>query len=494
MLTPDQKEMLEQPIELEEVLSSLFSMKKGKVCGCDGLSVEFYATFIEWLKELLFTMYQQVLEQGSFGLSSRKGLISLLPKKGKDSRYIKNLRPLTLLNTDFKVLAKVMANRIKKVLPHIIGPQQTGFMPGRCIYTNIRKTIDIVGHIFQSGKQAVIISIDFEKCFDRIEHESIYGALALFNFGMNFIKWSKVFFNDLLICTQNAGYQSQYFRKTRGVNQGCTYSPFCYVICGEIMARLIQQNPYIEGVKMARYSTEQVITQFADDTSLYLTYTATCINAAIQTLIRMEQNTSLKVSYEKTCIYRIGSLKNSKAEFYTIKPIKWSDGDIEMLGVTVQNQANQNSKGFDSLLNKAKIITTNWQNHNLTLLGKVLVINSLISSLFVYHMRVLPRMSESQIENFYVIIKMYFWGKSRAKILIGVLQNRTHNGGLKLTNILERQHAIQRQWVKIVCENEEFGYVFELLHPHLKEKIFECNIKAEDLKDLNIENQFWKGV
>ena len=127
-LTKDQKMLLEGDIKWEEIESALSSMEGGKVCGCDGLSILFYKKFLNILKEPLWEMYKEVMATGCFGVSSRKGVITLLPKPGKDVRRVKNLRPITLLNTNFKVLAKAVAIRLKLVLPSIIGPQQTGFM------------------------------------------------------------------------------------------------------------------------------------------------------------------------------------------------------------------------------------------------------------------------------------------------------------------------------------------------------------------------------
>ena len=115
-----------------------------------------------------------------------------------------------MLNTDYKILAKAMSTRMKSVLPSIIGPQQTGFMEGRSIHSNIRRMIDIISHVNQAKKSVVIVSIDFEKCFDRIEHESIFAAMRYFNFGELFIEWTKIFFTDFLICTQNGGFNSDF--------------------------------------------------------------------------------------------------------------------------------------------------------------------------------------------------------------------------------------------------------------------------------------------
>ena len=301
-LNASQKEFLDSDLSLDELYNAAKDMKINKVCGCDGLPLEFYLKFWESLKDDLWAMYIHSFQEGHFGYSTRKGVISLLPKKGKDPRLIKNLHPLTLLNTDYKILAKALATRLKKVLPTIIGPYQTEFMSGRHIQNNIRKTMDIVHHIDKSGQKAVIMSIDFEKCFDRIEHKSIYGAMSYFNIGLKFISWTKLFFTEFLLFTCNAGQTSSPFIKGRGVNQGCPISPFCYNLYRELLAQRIINNPKIVGVRMSdavKGEVEYNISQFADDTCLYLQFSKECIQEVINELMYIESNTGLKISYEK---------------------------------------------------------------------------------------------------------------------------------------------------------------------------------------------------
>ena len=127
-LNESQREALDQDITYEEIYQAAKSMVMGKVPGCDGLPIEFYLKYWEELKPLIWPMYELVLKQKILGESAHKGLISLIPKKEKDSQFIKNLRPLTLLNTDYKILTKVFATCLKTVLPDIIGEQQVGFM------------------------------------------------------------------------------------------------------------------------------------------------------------------------------------------------------------------------------------------------------------------------------------------------------------------------------------------------------------------------------
>ena len=114
------------------------------------------------------------------------------------------------------------------------------------------------------------MTIDFEKCFDHIEHSAIRGALQYFNFGPYFIAWTMLLFNGLELCTQNNGHISEWFEPTHGVHQGCCYTPFLYILCGEILAHHIKSKASIEGIQICDHV--HVIPQFADDTMIAVSF------------------------------------------------------------------------------------------------------------------------------------------------------------------------------------------------------------------------------
>ena len=472
-------------ITIDEIREAAFSLKRNKVGGCDGWSLEFYLHFFDEIKDSLWVMYKEVLDKKVLGCSTRSGIISLLPKKGKDSCFLKNLHPLTLLTIEYKILAKVLVTRLKAVLPDLISVDQTGFMEGCYIQSNIRKTIDIVSHIYQSGKRAVIISIDFKKCFDRIEHRSIYEAMEYFGFGNNFIGWSSIFFNQFRICAQNAGFTSDFFAKGRGVNQGCPISPFYHNLCTETMSHLIKNNKKIKGIKLndgMKGETKMIISQFADDAALFLHFSEECINAVIDTLMYVESCTGLKVSYDKTCVYRVGSLKHSNVTIYTRKPLHWSDGDIELLGVSIKNAPYQDCTGYNATIVKMNNVMNLWQNRSLTVVGKILLINSLMFSLFVYKMTMLPPISQEQINKINTIIKNFLWGKRKSKIPTEVLCNGKNKGGLKLSDFQKRQQVLYISWIPKLQKDDTFNYTYDWIELRLREKIWECNIAYKDVK------------
>ena len=126
-LTENQKELCEGNITKDECMESIKSMENFKSPGIDGLPIEFYKIFWHDVSDLLLNSFNYSYQKGELSITQKQGIITLLPKKDKDVRYLKNWRPISLLNTDYKILTKCLANRLKKVLPNIIHLNQTVF-------------------------------------------------------------------------------------------------------------------------------------------------------------------------------------------------------------------------------------------------------------------------------------------------------------------------------------------------------------------------------
>ena len=135
-------------------------------------------------------------ETGHLHDSALKGVINLIPKKNKDTRFVKNLRPITLLNTDYKLIEKMLALCIKPVLHRLIHADQQGFMQKRRISYNIRCILDILDYVNGSGEiqEGLMMSVDFEKAFDHIEIPFLLKALEFFNFHEDYVKWTKIIY------------------------------------------------------------------------------------------------------------------------------------------------------------------------------------------------------------------------------------------------------------------------------------------------------------
>ena len=215
-------------MSLKEITNAVKELNKNKTPGADGLPVEVYIMFWNILKHPLLEALNFAYEKGELHESALNGIISLIPKSGRDSRIIKNLRPITLLNTDYKILEKCLANRLKIKLPQIINEDQKGFMSDRRIGNNIRRIIDAVQMCKREDLPIAIISIDAEKAFDRVELDSLIGVLEYFNIGKSFQKWVRVCFHNAKAAVINGGRVSQKINITRGVKQGGCCSAFFF--------------------------------------------------------------------------------------------------------------------------------------------------------------------------------------------------------------------------------------------------------------------------
>ena len=126
-------------------------------------------------------VFNTSLENEALGEDLRTGAIALLHKGGGERSEIKIWRHISLLCTDYKVLAKVLANRVRKILIKIINPNQTGGIPGRNMHQNLCIISDVIANVSEPGRDG-IISLDFEKAYDRFDRDFLYAVMRKLNF------------------------------------------------------------------------------------------------------------------------------------------------------------------------------------------------------------------------------------------------------------------------------------------------------------------------
>ena len=166
-----------------------------------------------------------------------------------------------------------------------------------------------------------------------MEHCALFGTLKYYNFVPKTINWIKLLFTNFYVCTINSGEISEWFLLTRGLYQGNPLSSTVFILIVDIMGHLIRENSKIRGIQLGNY--EFKITQFVDDTNLFLNHDMETLQQTLHTLILFERNYGLKLNYDKSNVYRIGSLKNSNARMYTIKTLMWTNDPIKVLGTNI---------------------------------------------------------------------------------------------------------------------------------------------------------------
>ena len=190
-LTDDLRKICDGKIGYSECFNVLGTFPKNKTSGNDALTTEFYLAFWPLFGRLLVDSLNYAFEFGELSNSKKQAIITLVEKKGKDKRMIKNWCPISLINVDAEIASKTLTKRLKKVLPDIIHSNQNALVKGRSIFDAIRTIDDMMGYTKEKELSGILAAIDFENAFDTLtgNFNFLIRTLHKFNFGSSFIQW-----------------------------------------------------------------------------------------------------------------------------------------------------------------------------------------------------------------------------------------------------------------------------------------------------------------
>ncbi len=327
ILSNSQRETLERPLSYFEIKQTIFSFANGKSPGIDGLPIEFYKKFWEDIKDILFETLESELYNGREPTFKNRGLIKLLPKPFKNLLSVKNWRPITLLNVDYKILSKLLAQRVSAVLPSLISYDQIGCMKGRYIGQHIRQLWDVMIQTKRQHIPGFVISLDVEKAHDSTNWSFMDKILAKFGFGKVFRQWIQNMVVDTMCTVATNGYHAPWFPVERGWRQGDPLAPPLFLLAMEILAIQIRKCPDLKGVEINGF--EHKLIQFSDDTTL-LVDGENSAKALFEILDRFGKISGLYVNKDKTEIIGLGANATLSTSMLGI-PVK--PKPIKLLGI-----------------------------------------------------------------------------------------------------------------------------------------------------------------
>ena len=485
----------ESQFSIDEVKDAIKGMKNSSCPGSDGLPAEFYKVF--W-KDIGTCFYNNVVEtyaEGKFSESARTGILNLIPKGNKDTRLLANLRPITLLNVDYKIVEKCVANRMIPCLCDIIHQDQKGFLPERRISCNIRKILDAVTIADEDEIDGLILSCDFMKCFDRIEFESIFKSMTYLGFSDTLIQWVKIMYTSFMLKIQNNGHFSSPITVSRSVHQGGPASNAIFICVAELLANAIRKDSNIKGLFIREIL--HLLSQYADDMDNFLLNDQSSFSALLQKFDMFEKNAGFKLSYDKTNVYRIGAMRKSMARLYSATSLSWAN-KINVLGVDIHHDEDELLNiNYTKIVEKSREVLSRWCHRNLSLFGKVNVINTLISSLFVYKMMVLPAIPDRVVKTMDEIFNNFLWNGHKPKISLDILKTDRKHGGAGLSDLKRKDISLKCTWVKLLLANDyPESLVYSIIQPTLGREVWCCNVNEKDVGFVtsSTSTKFWPDV
>ena len=452
---------------MKECDEAVKMLKPNKSPGLDGLPGEFYQTFWNELKPYFYNSLSQTFNQKRMTFSQRLALITLIHKKG-DKSNLANYRPISLTNTDYKILAIVLANRLQKVIDALISKHQSAYIKGRYIGTNARTILDIFEYCENRNYEGILLFLDFQKAFDSVEWNFIFETLKRFNFGDNFLQWISILYNEPIFKLKNNGWISKTCNMERGIRQGCPISSMIFLFVVEILSIKIMSDPNIRGFKTSKMSNGIKLIQHADDATLTL-HDKKSLELAITCIKKFGDVSGLTLNVSKTECILLGNLKDTA---HNVHGINVNTDCIKVLGIYVGHDKQKCTKNnWDNKVKELELLFESWKKRKLTIFGKTCIVNSLAVSKLIYNFSLLPYPSVDTIKNINRIIFNFIWNK-RDRIKRRTLIGNTQQGGIGIVDIESKAKAIKCSWIsKLVSDNQN----------NIKTFLENFNIKKHDI-------------
>lgn len=212
-------------------------------------------------------MYQASLDTGSLPHITLQALVVSLRKPGRDSKDMAGYRPLSLLNTDYKILSKLLANRLQHYIPRLIHMDQCGFVPGRSTALNIRRLHQLTSRSKLHTNTQGCISLDLRQAFDSLHWNYIFRTLPKFGIPDNFAQWMELLYTNPTARARTGNRISQQYAVARVTRQGCPLSPLIFILALDPLLAKICTLAEQQGIRAGNEA--HIVSVYADDIILY---------------------------------------------------------------------------------------------------------------------------------------------------------------------------------------------------------------------------------
>ena len=381
-LTNTASETLALPIHTSQILAAINDKKPHSAPGPDGLTYAFYQQFKLLLAPILATVFNHVSAGQTPPITWNDTHTILIPKKDQDTTVITNLRPITLSNTDLKILSTVLAKRLQDInlSTPIIHPDQTGFMARHHI-TDTILDINALFQIPEPPHHSFLLSLDWSKAYDRVSHAWIDHVLSHLQLQCPTIKLIQTIYHHRQTSIFINGKLSSPFPIRQGVPQGDPLAPLLFNLSIEPLFNALRSN--MQGITINQRNF--TVRAYADDT--YIGGTGRNDWSTLQLWIdRHFLAANGQINWNKTKFFPLSPTSN-----YSFPPYPPPASlPLATLGVLLPITPENSRTLWTSLTEKAKNKAEALSKRNLTLRGRILLLKSHILSTFWYHATVSP--------------------------------------------------------------------------------------------------------
>ena len=418
-VTPQMNQELQRMVTEAEIQKAVFDIGSDRASRPDGITAAFYQQFWPDVKNAVITEIQRFFQEGIMRDSMNHTNICLIPKKNV-STSMADFRPIALCNVSYKIISKILVDRLKQHLPFIVSENQAAFIGGRNIMDNVIIAHEML-HSLKKRKlwatSYMTVKTDITKAYDRLEWAFLRETMQSMGFDSVWINWvmqcvESVSFSVLV----NASPRGM-IKPERGIRQGDPLSPYLFILCAEVLSNLLtkaEESNKLKGMKISTTGPSINHLLFADDALFFCHAHQKSCTTIMSILREYEQVSGQAVNLNKSAITFGARVKQHvKTRLRHILNIHNDGGGGKYLGLPEQI-GSRKKEIFNYVVDKVKQRTQNWSHKFLSKGGKEILLKTIAIALPVYTMNVfkLPKGICDKINS---TLARYWWSKSRER-------------------------------------------------------------------------------
>lgn len=307
-ITESMNKNLTRSVDEAEIKKALFSMHPNKAPGPDGMSPLFFQKYWSIVSTDVVNFVKCFFQFSCLPKATNETLVTLILKI-QNPIDLKHFRPISLCNVVYKIISKILANRMKAVLGHCISQAQSAFVPGRQIIDNIiiaHECIHFLNNKRYGRDGFMALKIDMAKAYDRVEWHFLTVMMHKMGFSPLWIRWVMKCVGSVSYTFNLNGEKHGYILPSRGIRQGDPLSPYLFLICSEGLSSLMKQaleRREISGLKISRNGPPITHLLFADDSLLFCKAKEEEVTTIRSILHKYEKASGQQVNLEKSTAF-----------------------------------------------------------------------------------------------------------------------------------------------------------------------------------------------
>ena len=448
---------METPITKDDLLRTLNTCSDSAP-GPDGIPYSIIKATWNYFGDLLLDCWKYSQLTNELTHSHSTSYLRLIPKEGKDPKSLKNWRPITLSNCDFKLITKTLSKKLTEVIKDTISVSQTAYIPGRQITDNIHQMLNMIEESTKANTESMLVSLDAEKAFDSVEHWYIKEVLKKLGL-LDFVKTFDLLYKNQMVNILLNGSKAGSYTIKNGVKQGDALSCILFILCIEPLIRNIQNDPKINAIKLNTKCSK--IVAYADDVACMIKPDHDSLTRIFGHYEQLTNLSGLKLNADKTEI-----ISNKPTNTYRVLYLNethnvTASDSIKVNGLILSYNSDEMYKlNFGKLYTSMEKQLRSWVNRGLSLLGKILIYKTfgLSQILFVGAVIQFTKKDEAKITE---LIYRFIWNRDMDKkkapdrIKRSTLHNSIENLGFGMIDFKDVLRSIKIKTVLRIINGPE---------------------------------------